>query len=631
MPVTGDKNDHPLKQEAESPEKLLVKAEDNPGNEQEAILPAAQPAASPADSESAIEAESDVAAAETGASPEAAREVPKPKQQSMGKTFGIVAVLTVLSKVIGLVRDIVVAHAYGTGIIADAWNYAYLFTGNILILFGGLGGPYHSATVAILTPRKDSENAGKLLTQIALVTFISLTAVCLLACLLSPFIASLALSQYKIVHANLPPELAGWTDVALKNLLQNQVREQFLIMAPLIVISGLVGISYGILNVYNKIFWPSLSPAIASVAIIVAIWGFYDPTTAAYTGIPLALGTLVGALGQLFAQTPDIIKSNLKWKFTREKQEGIDEYSAMIWPAIFSTSVGQLIVYVDAFFTGTLGQGSWTAVLMSNRLVQLPLGVLLTAMLVPILPRFTQLVDAGNMDELKEELRRSLRFLCFLAFPMAALFLAIPSPIIRLLFQHGEFNNESTGLVTIALIFLAPSILFYVARDLMTRVFYAFKDSKTPFHVALVAIVVKAFLDWLFVFVLKMDVRGISLASTLITILNLTLLSTFLKNRIGLLGFHKLLVPLGLMMLASVLCAGSAFGVTVVLEAEAVKAVFASILPKTWSASVLLLIEVGLSCAVAAVVYFLACILFKLDELNMLVRRVPALGRILKR
>ncbi len=557
----------------------------------------------------------------------------KEVQPSLGKTFGVVAILTVLSKVIGLVRDIVVASAYGTGIVADAYNFAYLFTGNILILFGGLGGPFHSSTVAILTPRKDDESAGKLVLRLLFITLGGLLIVSLIAFFAAPFIADLLASQYKIVYDNLPEQLKPWTETALRELLKKQVVEQFTVMLPLIVISGLVGISYGVLNVYNKIFWPSLSPAIASVAIIAAIWGFADPATAYKTGMVLAVGTLLGAVGQLVAQVPDMLKSKLKWKLSFKQEEGESEYAAMIWPAIFSTSVGQLIVYVDAFFTTPLGQGAWTAILMSNRLVQLPLGVLLTAMLVPILPRFTEHVNANRMEELKAELRRSLRILWFLALPLTALFLVIPEPIIRLLFQHGAFTNESTRMVTIALLYLAPSIFFYVARDLITRVFYAFKDSKTPFHVALIAIVVKAVLDWFFVYQLKLGVEAISLASTLITIINLSLLSWFLKKRIGLLGFSKLIQPLAIMFLASGLCAASAWGLSSVLTSPRALHWLSNLVPEL--AFVLkraqLIFAVGSASAIGGVVYIGTCLILGLEEPSLVAQRIPVLKKLVKK
>jgi putative peptidoglycan lipid II flippase len=289
----------------------------------------------------------------------------------------------------------------------------------------------------------------------------------------------------------------------------------------------------------------------------------------------------------------------------------------MIWPAVFSTSVGQLIVYVDMFFTlnGPVGQGGWTAILMSNRLVQLPLGVLLTAMLVPILPRFTEQVNAQRMDDLKEEIRKSLRILWFLSLPLTALFLVIPSQIIQLLFQHGEFTPESTRMVTIALLLLAPSIFFYVARDLITRVFYAFKDSKTPFHVALVAIIVKAVLDYFFVYHTKLGVGAISLASTVITLVNLSLLTHFLKKKVGLLGFSLLLKPLAIMFLASALCAASAYGVLHLFGDL-------SHLNRLY-----LLLAVGAASGAGGIVYLATCIGCRLDEPSLVAARVPLLKR----
>ena len=576
---------------------------------------------------------------------------------SLGKTFGIVAGLTVLSKVIGLVRDIVVAHAYGTSIVADAYNYAYLFTGNILILFGGLGGPFHSATVAILTPRKNDENAGRLILQVFLVTLLGLLLVSLAAYFLSPYLVSAMANSYRgeidfdklpaalkasvlsgahlagsgngaIPFAGLPQSVQSGALASLTALFKDQLLQQFLIMLPLIIISGLVGISYGVLNVYNRIFWPSLSPAIASLAIIAVVLAV-DPKMAIYTGVPLAVGTLIGAVGQLVAQIPDTLKTKLKWSLSLKAEAGCSEYAAMIWPAIFSTSVGQLIVYVDMFFTlnGPIGQGGWTAILMSNRLVQLPLGVLLTAMLVPILPRFTEQVNAQNLDGLKEEMRRSLRILWFLCLPLTALFLVIPAPIIQLLFQHGEFTPESTNMVTCALLLLAPSIFFYVARDLVTRVFYAFQDSRTPFQVALIAILVKAVLDYFFVYHTRLGVGAISLASTVITMVNLSLLTFFLKKKVGLLGFSLLLKPLSIMFLASAFCAATALAVMCLFGFE-VRHLFEGLAHFN---RLYLLAAVGTASLAGGLAYLITCLACKLEEPLMVAARIPILKRFVPR
>ena len=467
------------------------------------------------------------------------------KQQSLSRTFSLVALLSILSKVIGLIRDVVVAAAYGTSVLADAYNYAYLFTGNILILFGGLGGPFHSATVATLTPKRSSPDAGALIVQISYITAIALMVIGIIIFFFAPQIMQIVAGGYGVDEAS---RLQFFSETIM----------QLRVMSPLILLSGLIGITYGVLNVYNRIFWPSLSPAIASIAIIASILISNNHETS----LPVAIGTLIGAFGQLFAQLPSMFSIGLKYRFTSNMVDGLSNYVKVLWPALISTSIGQLIIYVDSFFCANIGEGAWTAIANANRLIQLPLGVLITAMLVPILPRFTQMVANNKHEDLKFEFRRAISFLWFLALPLSAILLALPQPIIRLLFQRGAFNDQSTYLVTTALIYLVPSIIFYMARDLITRIYFAFHDSKTPFYIAIAAIFIKAFLDWLFVVVIPLGVAGISLATSLITIFNLLLLAFFLRPKLGLMGFHNLTKPVLLMIIA----AGGAFLVQNILS-----------------------------------------------------------------
>jgi putative peptidoglycan lipid II flippase len=511
---------------------------------------------------------------------------------SLAKTFSIVAILSVVSKVVGLLRDIVIASAYGTEFLADAYNYAYLFTGNILVLFGGLGGPFHSATVTTLTPRKSEPGAGTLVTQIAIRTAIFLGVATLLVVVLAPYMVDLVAGNY---HG--PDRQAFFAETV----------RQLRLMSPLVLLSGLIGISYGVLNVYDLVFWPSLSPAIASLAIIFALKVFPDP----HSSIPLAAGTLVGAFGQLFAQMPGIFQLDLKFKFQSQPESGLHDFTKVLWPALFGTSIGQLIIYVDSFFCSGIGEGAWTAIANANRLVQLPLGVLITAMLVPALPRFTEYASANKSEEVKAEFRRALSFLTFIAAPITVVFLSIPSQIVRLLFERGHWTPESTELVSSALIYLVPSIVFYIGRDLITRVFYAYQDSKTPYYVAMLAIVIKVALDYLFVVILQLGVGGISMATSLITVFNLTLLSILLRRKIGPLGLTKLFKPYALITISCVLSGVAIYYCQHWLE---------TVLPS--SGLLNLLLEIALDTAIGGAIYFAFCMLFKLQEAHTLIQRL---------
>lgn len=517
----------------------------------------------------------------------------KPKQ-GFGKIFGLVAGLTILSKVAGLARDIILLQAFGTSYITDAYNYAYLLTGNVLVLFGGLGGPFHSSTVAILGSRKNDKDIGSLILQLFAFTFVGLSAITIAAWFLAPHLITYLFP-------------AQGHSLATKHMLWDETLRQFQIMTPLIVIAGLVGIAYGVSNVFGKYFWPSLAPAIISITMIVSILGFQNQLGS----LCLAIGTAVGAFGQLLVQIPELVKCPVKWRLSNKIEPGVSYYGAMLWPAAISTSIGQLTVYVDSFFTSQLKEGAWTVILNSNRLIQLPLGVLVTAMIVPILPRFVERVANNQVSQLKSDLHMGLRVLWFLSLPMCAILLAIPKPIIQVLFERGHFDSASTALMTTALIFLAPTIFFYVARDLVTRVFYAHHDSKTPYYIGMAVIVVKALLDW--ALVKPLGVGGINLSTTLATIFNLSVLSFLLRKKIGSLGYRQLIKPVLTMLLASAAAYIVANYVAAFLTAHITISHFAT-----------LLLAVAGSSLASLIVYVAICLALRLDEPFMVLKRLQA-------
>lgn len=522
------------------------------------------------------------------------------KKASLGKSFSLVAILTVVSKLAGLVRDIIIAGVYGAGVLADAYNIAYLFTGNVLILFGGLGGPFHSATVATLNPRKDDPKSGVFITQVMVATGFVLLIVAGLVCIVAPYLVQMLAGDYG-------------TSAQIHELFTSQTIYQIRVMSPLIVIAGLIGVTYGILNVYNKLFWPSLSPSIASLAIVVVLICFPDPNSS----VPLAIGTLIGAFGQLFAQLPGMFQCNLRFRFSLKPAEGLREYMSILWPAIIGTSIGQLTVYVDSFFCTKMEPGSWTALSNANRLIQLPLGVLITAMLVPILPRFSDLATANKPEGVKQEFRRALNFLWFLSMPLTMILCVIPKPLVTALYQRVNWHTRDTELVVTALLFLAPSIVIYIGRDLITRVFYAYKDSKSPYYVGMAAIILKGLLDFYFVMQLHMGVGGISLATTLITVFNFSCLAILLRKKIGSLGVTKLFKPFFIMLSASTLAGVATYYIYQFVDPL--------IQIKGALHLIGLLSVIAIASGIGLMIYAAICLLCKLEEPYMLLRRVKLL------
>ena len=201
------------------------------------------------------------------------------------------------------------------------------------------------------------------------------------------------------------------------------------------------------------------------------------------------------------------------------------------------------------FFASTLKEGAWTSVVFANRIFQFPVGILVTAFLVPLFPIFSRLAGEGDMDSIKRYFNKGVGVLFFVGIPMLLLILLLAKDGISLIFERGAFNANAVIMVSEALCFLSFSILPYVFRDSITRVYYAFNDSKTPFIIAMSSIGLKAFLNWLLILKLDMGIAGITMSTSFVTLFNAVFLGLFIHRKIKL-DYKSLFYNLAKMLLA---------------------------------------------------------------------------------
>ncbi len=455
------------------------------------------------------------------------------KSQSILRAAWIIAVVIVLSKIMGFIRDVVVAKYYGASMVSDAYFYAYQIPALALTLLGGVGGPFHSATVAVFAKMipslkdKPDEKVQKLFNTFLTSSFVVFTVFALLLFLFSEGLMKIIISQGS-------PELISLASMHLK------------IMSPILIIGGVLGIYYGILISYNKFILPNLSPLIGSIITIGILLSFAGNDL---TGVALAWATTIGSLAMLLMQIPKVreIGFLIKPNFDVFNNYDFKMICELLFPAILSSTVGQINVYVDMFFASSLQEGAWTAITFANRVFQFPVGVLVTAFLVPLFPMFSKLVAKGDFKGVREYFNKGVGVLFFIAIPVVILILTVGYEGIRVLFQRGAFNDTATFMVTQALWFLSFSILPYVFRDSITRVYYSFNDSKTPFLVAFASIVLKFVLNVLLVN--KMGIGGITLSTTLVTLFNACALGILIGRRIKL-NYGELFFNLAKMLIA---------------------------------------------------------------------------------
>ncbi len=443
----------------------------------------------------------------------------KVKDASVLKAAWLIALVTIASKFMGFVRDMVVANFYGATLVSDAYFYALQIPSLAIIILGGVGGPFHSAVVAVfskLIPDFDSkpdETVNKLYNTFLTVSFLFFAFCSILGFFFADKIMGIIISAGS-------PEL-----VALASA-------HFKIMSPIILIGGIIGIYYGLLICHKQYILPNLSPMILSIVVVIVISLVHNDKT----GIVLAGATTLGAICQLIVQFPKIrqigyrIKPNLDI-FNNSQFKNICE---LLFPAILSSTIGQISIYIDMFFASTLKEGAWTSVVFANRIFQFPVGILVTAFLVPLFPIFSRLAGDGDTDSIKTYFNKGVGVLFFAGMPMIILILLLAKDGISLVFERGAFDNNAVIMVAEALCYLSFSILPYVFRDSITRVYYAYNDSKTPFIIAMSSIALKAFLNWLLILQLDMGIAGITLSTSFVTLFNATFLGVFISKKIRL-------------------------------------------------------------------------------------------------
>ncbi|MFW5667248.1 MAG: murein biosynthesis integral membrane protein MurJ [Coleofasciculus sp.] len=463
---------------------------------------------------------------------------PKPSR-SLAGIASIVAIATLISKIFGLVREQAIAAAFGVGPVVNAYAYAYVIPGFLLILLGGINGPFHSALVSVLAKRDKSEAAPLVETVTTLVSGILLLVTIILILFAPTFIDILA--------------------PGLEEPARSLAVQQLQIMAPLALLAGLIGIGFGTLNASDQYWLPSVSPLFSSLAVIggLGILALYSggqvnqPEYIRLGSIVLAVGTLAGAIWQWVMQLIAQSRSGmgrLRLRFNWQLP-GVRQVMRVMAPATLSSGMLHINVYTDLFFASFIPNAA-AAMRYSNFIVLTPLGIISNMILVPMLPVFSRLAAPENWVELKVRIRQGLLLTALTMLPLTAIFISLSVPIVRVIYERYAFGAEASQIVAPVLMAYGLGMFFYLARDVLVRVFYALGDGETPFRISIANIFINALLDYLLVNAFATP--GLVFATIGVNIISMGWLLWVLNRRL-----HGL--PLGEWGIALVGLAGSSF------------------------------------------------------------------------
>jgi len=533
----------------------------------------------------------------------------KKSSRSLAGIAGIVAVATLVSKVFGLGRQVLVAAVFGVGSAYGAYQFATIIPSFFLILLGGINGPFHSAMVSVLA-KKDKREAKPVIETISTLVGLVMLVVTVIVVVFAPQLLTLV-----------APGLAE-----KEPLVREIAIQQLRIMAPTAWFAGMIGIGFGALNAANIYWLPSVSPLLSSVTTVAAVGGLAfwlgrqvsDPQYALLSGSVLAGAFVVGTVLQWSAQAIAQKQAGLGGFRLRLdlKNSAVKDVLTVMGPALFASGMLQINVYTDMYFTSYLEKPSAavSALDYANLLVQTPLGILSNMILVPLLPVFSQLSDPQNWGALKQRIRQGILITAIVMLPLSALMISLSTPIVRVIYQRGAFQTTASQLVASVLIAYAIGMFVYLSRDVLVRVFYALGDSNTPFRISMINIFLNALFDYL---LLPFGVQGLVLATVSVNVLSVIALTYFLNRRLGGLDWRSWGASICGLTLISFISGFTSWGVLIGLQNALGVQNF-----------VIQVVQLGVSGAAGLLAFGLMVSQFRLPEVEMFTRQIRRrLGR----
>jgi len=428
------------------------------------------------------------------------------------RALATVSSLTLVSRILGYVRDFFIARVFGAGLATDAFFVAFRIPNLLRRLFGE--GAFSQAFVPILSQyrnRQSPEDTRALVDCVSTVLFLALLVTAALGMAAAPLIVTLT--------------APGFTADPGKYAL---TVEMLRITFPYILFISLVALAAGILNTWSRFAVPAFTPVLLNVCFIVAAAFFaerFDPPVLA-----LAWAVVAGGVLQLILQLPFLAKIGMlpRWRLNL-KHPGVGRVLKLMAPAVFGVSVSQVSLLINTVFASFLVTGSVSWLYYADRLMEFPAGVLGVALGTILLPSLSKVHASGAAEEYSRLLDWGLRLTILLALPAAAALAVLAMPLIATLFHYGRFSAEDAWMTREALVAYSLGLVGMILVKILAPGFYARQNVVTPVKIGLLTLVATQAMNLAFIGPLKH--AGLALAIGLGACLNAFLLLKFLKKQ----------------------------------------------------------------------------------------------------
>lgn len=500
------------------------------------------------------------------------------RRARLARAATVVMAAFVISRLLGLGREIVIGNQFGTSRELGAYLAAFRIPDLIfqIIAGGALGSAFIPTFTGYLT-RGDERQAWRLASSVMNAVATVLAVCAALAAIFAPQLAS------RVVVPGFAPE-----DQALTaNLMR------VMLVSP--IIFGISGIVMGVLNSFQHFLLPALAPAIYNLSIIAGAL-FLAPLIGVYG---LAVGVVFGSLLHLLIQLPELLRKGLSYRPILDiTHPGVREVGRLMVPRMVGLATVQVNFLVTTLLASGLAEGSVPALNYAWMLMLLPQGVFAMAVATAAFPTFSELAAREEVAALRATLSETLRLILYLTIPASVGLIVLREPLIHLLLQRGRFDPSSTEAVAWALQFYALGLFAHSGLEIITRAFYSLHDTRTPVVIGAAAMLVNIILSLLLIRPLLHG--GLALANSVATIGETLVLLLILRHRLGGVDGRHLLRSL------SKICLGAlVMGIGVHWMESAVRGSH-------------ILIRAGGAVVLGAALYLAASLVFRCEELRVL-------------
>ena len=449
------------------------------------------------------------------------------QSEEVARSAGIVSIAIFMSRVTGLLREMVMAQKFGAGFSYDAFLLGFRIPNLTRDLFAE--GALSSAFVPTFTKylaEGDREGAARLSNLVATAIIVIVGLFCLLGVFFAPGLVWLLAPGYAAVP--------GKFELAV---------QMTRIMFPFLLLVALAAQAMGVLNACSIFGLPAMASTFFNVGAVFfgLVFGFYVGPHIGITPIEgMAYGVVLGGALQLVWQVPSLRAAGFAFKVDFQwSHPGLQQIFRLMIPALLGNAAVQINVMVNTNFASRLsdplrgpdGPVSWLA--YAFRFMQLPLGLFGVAFASAVLPSVSRSAASANYEEFRKTLSRSLNMVFLLTIPSSIGLAVLGRPIIGAIFQGGKFQFYDTQQTAIALSCYAVGLVGYAATKMLNPAFYALDDANTPMYVSLLSILVNFGVAWMLLFVFHLGHAALALSTSVVAIVASLVLFERLRRRLG--------------------------------------------------------------------------------------------------